>query len=356
MKQLVFGVHLPVMGFSNDSNSISNKSGSNKKNEGKENQQYYAREQILSIARKAESLGYDSLSVNDHIVFRTSWLDSLSTLSAVAAVTNRIKLGTSILNIVVRSPVICANALSAIDILSSGRLFAAGVGPGSHKGDYDVCGIPFEQRWSRFNEALEILHMLWNNGRREQEGDDDHNNNNIKSINATAHVNYAGKYYQLEKISVGPKPFQKPHPPIFIGTWGSSEAGIRRAAKYGDGWMASAYNITPDKFREKWNILMSYRKRLGKNSESFENCVMSMFGYIDNDKDKVHKMVTDILSPALGRPVEQLENLLLFGSVEECIQKINALSEAGVKRIHFWPISDFEEQIEIFKKQIVSHY
>jgi hypothetical protein len=119
MKQLVFGVHLPVMGFSNDSNSISNKSGSNKKNEGKENQQYYAREQILSIARKAESLGYDSLSVNDHIVFRTSWLDSLSTLSAVAAVTNRIKLGTSILNIVVRSPVICANALSAIDILSS---------------------------------------------------------------------------------------------------------------------------------------------------------------------------------------------------------------------------------------------
>ena len=101
------------------------------------------------------------MSVNDHIVFRTSWLDSLSALSAVAAVTNRIKLGTSVLNIVVRSPVICAKSLSAIDILSSGRLFAAGVGPGSHKGDNDVCGIPFEERWSRFNEALEILYMLW---------------------------------------------------------------------------------------------------------------------------------------------------------------------------------------------------
>lgn len=95
--------------------------------------------------------------------------------------------------------------------------------------------------------------------------------------------------------------------------------------------MASAYNITPDKFREKWNILLSYRKRLGRDSESFENSVMSMFGYIDNNKDKVHRMVKDILSPALGRPVEQLENLLLFGSVEECIQKINALREAGVK-------------------------
>jgi alkanesulfonate monooxygenase SsuD/methylene tetrahydromethanopterin reductase-like flavin-dependent oxidoreductase (luciferase family) len=343
MKQLVFGVHLPVMGFN------SRRRGSTEKNREKEKQQPHVGEQILSIARKAESLGYDSLSVNDHIVFRTSWLDSLSTLSAVAAVTNRIKLGTSILNIVVRSPVICAKSLAAIDILSSGRLFAAGVGPGSHKADYDVCGIPFEQRWNRFNEALEILHILWD---RVREEDDD----NTKSIAPISYIDYAGKYYQLEKISAAPRPFQNPHPPIFIGTWGSSEAGLRRAAKYGDGWMASAYNITPDKFREKWNILLSYRKRLGKDIKSFENCIMSMFGYIDNDKHKVHRMLKDILSPALGRPAEQLENLLLFGSVEECIQKINALCEAGVKRIHFWPISDFEEQIEIFKKEISSQY
>jgi alkanesulfonate monooxygenase SsuD/methylene tetrahydromethanopterin reductase-like flavin-dependent oxidoreductase (luciferase family) len=336
MKQLIFGVHLPVTGLYSDSN---------KRDGGKEKP--HTREQMLSIARKAESLGYDSVSVNDHIVFRTSWLDSLSTLSAVAAVTNRIKLGTSILNIVVRNPVICAKSLSAIDILSSGRLFAAGVGPGSHKGDYDVCGIPFEQRWSRFNEALEILHVIWNDRDREEE-----DNNNTKSP-SPLYIGYNGKYYQLEKISIEPKPFQKPHPPIFIGTWGSSEAGLRRAAKYGDGWMASAYNITPDKFKEKWNTLLSYRKRLGKDSESFENSVVSMFGYIDNDKDKVHTLVKDILSPALGRPVEQLENLLLFGSIEECIRKINALCEAGVKRIHFWPISDFEEQIEIFRKEIV---
>ena len=340
MKQLVFGVHLPVMGFNSN------------RQEGKEKEKSHSREQMLSIARKAESLGYDSLSVNDHIVFRTSWLDSLSTLSAVAAVTNMIKLGTSVLNIVVRNPVICARSLSTIDILSSGRLFAAGVGPGSYKGDYDVCGIPFEQRWRRFSEALEILQILWNNS---EKGDCD---NDMKSTatTSTSYVNYNGKYYQLEKISLEPKPFQKPHPPIFIGTWGSSEAGLRRAAKYGDGWMASAYNITPDKFREKWNILLSYRKRLGKDSESFENSVMSMFGYIDNDKDKLHKMVKDTLSPALGRPVEQLENLLLFGSVEQCIQKINALHEAGAIRIHFWPISNYKEQIEIFENEIIPYY
>src|ERR671938_2176930 len=189
MKQLLFGVHLPVMGFDSNSDSDNTKKGG-----VKERQQPFTREQIFSIAREAESLGYDSLSVNDHIVFRTIWLDSLSTLSAVAAVTNKIKLGTSILNIVVRSPVICVKALAAIDILSSGRLFAAGVGPGSHKADYDVCGIPFEQRWSRFNEALEILHILWNNNGTE---DNDYLESNSTS---TTYINYNGKYYQLEKI------------------------------------------------------------------------------------------------------------------------------------------------------------
>ncbi|MFZ0648342.1 MAG: LLM class flavin-dependent oxidoreductase [Nitrososphaeraceae archaeon] len=320
-----------------DSNSIN-------RNIGKEKEKSSSKEQILSIARKAESLGYDSLSVNDHIVFRTGWLDSLTTLSAVAAVTDRIKLGTSVLNIVVRSPVICAKSLSAIDILSCGRLFAAGVGPGSHKGDYDVCGIPFEQRWSRFNEALEILRMVWNNEDREYD--------NMKSPTPSS-TDYNGKYYRLEKISIEPKPFQKPHPPISIGTWGSSDVGLRRVAKYGDGWMASAYNITPDKFKEKWKILLSYRQALGKDIQSFENSVMSMFGYIDDDRNKVHRMAKDVLSPALGRSAEELENLLLFGSTDHCLKKIRTLSEAGVKRIHFWPVSNYLEQIEAFRNDIV---
>jgi alkanesulfonate monooxygenase SsuD/methylene tetrahydromethanopterin reductase-like flavin-dependent oxidoreductase (luciferase family) len=302
----------------------------------------FSREQILSFAQKAESLGYDSLSVNDHVVFRTSWLDAISTLSAVAAITNEIKLGTSILNIVVRNPVICAKALSTIDILSSGRLFAVGVGPGSHKGDYDICGIPFEERWKRFTEALQVLQIVWKNNNKEQK-------------NSTL-TNYSGKYYRFEKVSVQPKPFQKPHPPIYIGSWGSSEAGLKRVAKYGDGWMASAYNITPDKFKVKWKILLSYRQALGKDIQSFENSVMSMFGYIDNDRNRAHRMAKDVLSPALGRPTEELESLLLFGTPDHCLEKIRALSEAGVKRIHFWPVSDYLEQIEIFRNEIVPYF
>ena len=294
------------------------------------------KEQIISLAQYAEALGYDSLSVNDHIVFHTSWLDALSTLSAVAASTTRILIGTSILNIVVRNPVVCAKALAAIDILSSGRLFA-GVGPGSYRGDYDACGIDFSERWPRFSEALKILVTLLSS------------NNNSSS----RPFDYKGKYYTLKDVLLTPKPVQKPHPPIYVGSWGS-DIGLKRVAKYSNGWMASAYNITPTKFKEKWNFLLAYRKSLGKKEEEepFDNSVMTMFGYIHDDKDKVREVVKEILSPALRRPAEDLEQTLLFGSLDECLRKIRNLVDAGVKRIHFWPVLDYEDQISKFKTGI----
>lgn len=300
-------------------------------------------EQIISLAQYAESLGYDSLSVNDHIVFHTSWLDAVSTLSAVAASTTRILLGTSILNIVVRNPVVCAKALTAIDILSSGRLFA-GVGPGSHRGDYDACGIDFNERWPRFSEALEILVKLLSNG---------------NSTSTSRPFEYSGKYYSLKDILLMPKPVQKPHPPIYVGSWGSN-IGLKRLAKYSNGWMASAYNITPAKFKEKWDFLLAYRKSLGtgeeEEEEPFDNSVMSMFGYIDDNKDKVRMVVKEILAPALRRPAEDLERMLLFGSVDECLLKIRNLVDAGVKRVHFWPVLDYKSQICKFKNGIAEDF
>jgi alkanesulfonate monooxygenase SsuD/methylene tetrahydromethanopterin reductase-like flavin-dependent oxidoreductase (luciferase family) len=299
--------------------------------------------QVVSLAQYAEALGYDSLSVNDHLVFHTSWLDALSTLSAVAASTTRILVGTSILNIVVRNPVICSKALAAIDIISSGRLFA-GVGPGSNRGDYDACGIDFSERWPRFSEALKILVMLLSS------------DNNNSSGNSRP-FDYKGKYYTLKDVLLTPKPVQKPHPPIYVGSWGS-DIGLKRVAKYSNGWMASAYNITPAKFKEKWNFLLAYRKSLGKEEEEepFDNSVMTMFGYIDDDKDKVRKVVKEILSPVLGRPAEDLEQMLLFGSLDGCLSKIRNLMDAGVKRIHFWPVLDYEHQICVFKNGISADF
>ncbi len=177
MQNVAFGVHLPVMRLGEEEAS---------------------RKQLLSYSRKAEDLGFDSLSVNDHVLFRTDWLDSLATLASVAGSTGKIRLGTSILKIVIRNPVICAKSLSTLDILSSGRLFV-GIGPGSHKADYAARGIAFEERWGRFSEGLEIL----------------------SSLLTEKSLDYAGTHYRLEKVSVKPAALQKSRPPIFVGSWGS---------------------------------------------------------------------------------------------------------------------------------------
>ena len=138
-----------------------------------------------------------------------------------------------------------------------------------------------------------------------------------------------------------------------IGSWGSSDAGLRRVAKYGDGWMASAYNTTPDKFKEKCKTLLAYRKDMGKGTTIFDKSLVSMLGYIDNNKEKTHKTAKDVLSPVLGRPVDELQDLLLFGSIDECTKKIKAFLEAGVNSIHFWPVNNYIEQIEIFSREII---
>jgi alkanesulfonate monooxygenase SsuD/methylene tetrahydromethanopterin reductase-like flavin-dependent oxidoreductase (luciferase family) len=307
MRKLSLGVHLPVMGIGDSE---------------------FSREQMLSSARRAEELGFDSLSVNDHISYRTSWLDSLETLAAVAAITSKIRLATSILNIVVRNPVISMKALSSIDILSSGRLMA-GIGPGSHKADYEASGVSFEERWGRFREGTEILSRFW--------GKDS--------------IEYLGKFYQLENVSVKPRPIQEPHPAIMIGSWGS-ERVLRMIAKYGDGWMASAYNTTPEELKRKFDLLESYRRDHHGGQGGFEKSVMTMFCYISPDKERALRIAREKLSPALARGPEELEKFLPLGSSEECVERLGKLAEVGAHRVHLWPIGDYIEQLEIIAKEV----
>jgi alkanesulfonate monooxygenase SsuD/methylene tetrahydromethanopterin reductase-like flavin-dependent oxidoreductase (luciferase family) len=308
MKRLSLGIHVPVMEMGD---------------------QEFTRETMLSSARRAEQLGFDSLSVNDHITHRTSWLDPLETLAAAAAVTSKITLATSILNIVVRNPVISMKALSAVDILSSGRL-VAGIGPGSHKADYEACGVSFEERWGRFRESTEILSRFW--------GKDS--------------IEYRGEFYRLEKVSVKPGPVQKPRPPLMVGSWGS-ERILKIIAEYADGWMASAYNISPEDLKAKSDLLMAYRRESRGEDVGFETSVMTMFCYISPSKERALRMVRERLSPALGRSSEELEKLLPFGSAEECVRTLGRLAEAGARRVHLWPVADYSEQLEILAKEVI---
>jgi probable F420-dependent oxidoreductase len=282
---------------------------------------------LQEYAETAEELGFRALSANDHLLFPRPWLDGPTALAAVLASTQRMTLATSVALPVVRGPVALAKSLAAIDLLSEGRL-VVGVGPGSSVRDYTVAGIPFEERWKRLDEAVHTLRALWRG-----EG-----------------PSFRGKFYSTEGITLEPRPAQRPGPPIWIGSWGS-QAGLRRTARLGDGWMASAYNTTPEAFANARTQLGEYLRAVGKDPDLFPNAIATMFFHVTEDRATAQRIVRDVLSQTLNRPAEELQERLLVGPAEVCAERLAAYSSAGVQRLFLWPVGDELSQLSTFRER-----
>ena len=174
---------------------------------------------IVQTACKAEELGFDALFVNDHVIVDDSprsepWrnvYDPLMVLSYVAARTSKIMLGTSVLIMPYRNPIVTAKMVATLDQMSGDRAIA-GVGSGWNQAEYDALGLPFRQRGSRTNEYIRLWKACWEPGS----------------------TTFNGRYFAFENMHVSPKPFQQPHPPIWIG--GSGSASLRRAARFAEVW------------------------------------------------------------------------------------------------------------------------
>jgi probable F420-dependent oxidoreductase len=307
-RDMDYGAHLPLIAFDGRPWSL---------------------RRLLEYAETAERLGFASLAANDHLLFSRPWLDGPTALAAVLAATGRMDLMTTVALPVVRGPVPLAKSLAALDILSGGRLIA-GIGPGSSARDYDAIGIPFEERWKRLDEAVRALRALW--------GKDD--------------PPFEGGFYSTEGVALEPYPAQRPGPPVWIGSWGS-EAGLRRAARLGDGWLASAYNTTPEAFADARRRLEGHLRAAGKDPNRFPNAVATMFFHVTEDRTAVDRMVRDILSPTLGRPETELRRRLLIGPAEECAEKVIAYRKAGAGRLLIWPVEDELRQLAAFWERVV---
>ena len=225
---------------------------------------------ITSIASKADILGFDFLTVSDHIVI-PKYVDSkmpyavdgtfnpgdgfcydpLTLLSFLSAVTETIRLVPSVMVVPYRNPIYAAKMISTIDVLSSGRI-TIGCGVGWLKEEFEVLNAhDFHSRGIVTNEYIESMIELW-----------------TKSL-----PSYRGEYIQFQNILFTPKPIQKPHPPIWIG--GESEAAIKRAARIGNGWFPLSQNPTfPLKTNEQLNLSLGRLKKeldlRNKNIDGFD--------------------------------------------------------------------------------------
>ncbi len=184
---------------------------------------FSTREAILRLAKTAEDAGYESLWTGEHVVVvdpqvppspvppETRMVDTVATLAFAAAATTRIKLGSGIILLAQRNPVVLAKELASIDVLSEGRLLF-GIGVGYVPKEFEVIGVPYEERGARVSEHIEAIRTLFT---QEQ-------------------PRFSGRFTQIDGVQSNPRPIQQPHPPFIIG--GMSPAAHRRAVRQGNGW------------------------------------------------------------------------------------------------------------------------
>jgi alkanesulfonate monooxygenase SsuD/methylene tetrahydromethanopterin reductase-like flavin-dependent oxidoreductase (luciferase family) len=290
-----YGAHLPLIAFDGERRTLA---------------------QLRAFAQQAAELDYRFLCANDHLLFSRPWLDGPVALAATIDAAAGMTIATTVCLPVIRGAPQTAKTLAALDNLSDGRL-VAGLGPGSSARDYEAAGVPFAERWQRFDAAVADLRALLDEG----------------SV--------------LE-----PPPLTPGGPPLWIASWGS-RAGLRRAARLGDGWLASGYNTTPARFREARATLADVVRGAGKDPDRFPNAIATMWLYVTESPREAERVLEDVLAPALGRPVEELRALALpIGSVEQCAERLDGYARAGAERIFVWPLADELRQLELMRERV----
>jgi probable F420-dependent oxidoreductase len=231
-----FGIHLPQSGAAGDPSLL------------------------RDFAQMAEALGFDSLWLSDHVVHPREgddthpigtahgrlpaehpWLEALTTLSYVAAVTNRACIGTAVLVVPQRNPVLTAKQLATIDVLSGGRLIL-GAGIGWWAEEFEALGTPFPDRGRRMDDYLEVIRQCW----------------------MSDHPTFDGRYYQLSDVGFYPKPVAgraTKRPPVWIGAY--SSPGFKRAGRAGDGLFLS--RTPPDEIPAAWQQTIDAAKAAGRD-------------------------------------------------------------------------------------------
>jgi probable F420-dependent oxidoreductase len=292
------------------------------------------RDNIIYIAKEAEKEGLDSVWVLERLLWplkpQTPYgatpdgtlpveyqnvLDPLETLTYLAGITDKISLGTCIIDMLFHNPVVLARRFATLDILSRGRAIA-GLGIGWSKDEYEVSGVPYKHRGERANEFLQVLKRIWTD----------------------EVVEFKGQFYSIPASKIGPKPVQKPHPPILLG--GFSPNTLLRIVNYADGWLPVAGFGPLEQLEQSINGLREGARKANKDPSKIRIFVLT------------YPNVLDSSSPA---PSSEQQRSPMTGTTDQIGTDIDKIKSMGVEHIIFGyvfsPIGkDKNRMIEITKQ------
>ena len=277
-----------------------------------------------------EQLGYESIWAWDHILLGVEpnfpLHEALTILTAVAARTTTIKIGTGVLVMPVRNPVILAKELATIDHISNGRLIV-GTAVGWYKREFEALGADFHSRGKMMEQSLEIINRLWT----EHQVDGDY------------------PPYSLRGATLYPKPVQKPRPPILIG--GYVDVVLKRAATKGDGWIT--YYYTAESFARSWAKIRGFAEEAGRNPD--ELISTNQLPIVVGRREDVEAPMREWLHAEWDYAdwSESTMESAIIGTPDECVAQLQAHLATGIDRIIFVPYRYQPEQVEIIARDVI---
>ena len=297
---------------------------------------------VAEFARRAEALGFDRITIGEHLMDgnppRPTVL-GLPAMAAAAGATRSLRIMTGIVIVPLYHPVMLAKLAATVDVVSGGRL-DLGIGISGQRGtkvEFDAVGTSVRTRGRRTNEMLEVMKRLW----------------------TEEHVSHDGDFFKFEDVTLRPQPVQKPHPPIWVS--GRSDAAMRRAALQGDGWYP--YLFTVRRLRRSNGAIREIAAEAERDLTGF-HWGLNQPTSIMEDPEQALALAVENVGQRYVTPERSAEDiaraLCISGTPEDCVQAIHERIDAGVREINFSflaPEADqFYQQMELFSSRVMPHF
>lgn len=277
---------------------------------------------------KLEEWGYDAAWASEHILFYGANHEAIPVLSAFAARTKRIRLGTAVYLLPLRHAMITAKSVATLDVLSGGRaILGVGVG-GEYPKEFDSVGVDVKERGARTNEAIPLLRRLW----------------------GEEHVTHDGRFFPLDDVTLNPRPPQGARLPIWVA--GRSEAAIRRAGLMGDAFFPYLY--TPARLREGLAKAREVAAGAGRDPAALRGAIYQFIS-MDSTYEAAHRAAVTALTAQYNQPFDDIAaKYCAIGTASDCAQRLGELVEAGADHIVLTPIGngDMMERLQSFAEGV----
>jgi alkanesulfonate monooxygenase SsuD/methylene tetrahydromethanopterin reductase-like flavin-dependent oxidoreductase (luciferase family) len=289
-------------------------------------------EPLWADARFAAEAGFDHVWLGDSVtILDKARGDCLTTMAALAAKTERVKIGVVPFLAVLRNPVALAHALATLDVISQGRIIV-GASVGSVKQDmneqFDACGVPHREKAGRLNESIEIMRRLW--------------------VEKT--VTFEGRYYRVRDAGILPHPIQQPHIPIWFAT-GSNEKALKRAARLGDGWITNAPTL--DVFTACRRTIEACAAKERRAPNGYATALYASFN-LGRDGANARLEGWSWMEDFFRQPRGKLtHHLAIFGTPDECARTLRGYIDAGLTAvIARFASEDQKAQMRLFMEEL----